>query len=50
MKARPRADACATGSLVKSIGEMQCRRAGERYECAFSVDIARQRIAAATVC
>ena len=51
MKAKPRADACGErGALVKSVGDLQCRRDGDRYECAFAVDIARQRIAAGAVC
>jgi len=51
MKTRPRSDACGeNGALVKSVGDMQCRRERDRYECAFAVDIARQRIAPGSVC
>ena len=50
MKVKPRRDACEPSAWVKSIGDMQCRREAERHECAFAVDIARQRIAAASVC
>ena len=51
MKTRPRRDACSDdGTLVKTAGEMQCRRSGERFECAFAVDLARQRIVLGAAC
>ena len=50
MTTRPRDDACEPGTLLKSVGDMQCRRSRERYECTFAIDIARQRIAAGSVC
>ena len=53
MKVRAKSNACGdAGSLLKTIGQMQCERSadGKRYQCSFAIDIAGQRITGGTVC
>ena len=51
MKVKPVKDAC-TGALAKNIGEMQCLYFPEhsRYECHFSINIAKQKIEYGVAC
>jgi hypothetical protein len=53
MKARRSRDGCLDdGSMSKTFGGMQCteRVRPTRYTCAFSIDLAAQKIDGATVC
>lgn len=51
MKVKAAPDACADpGALAKTVGGMRCTKSGLRYECDFSIDIARQAIKAGQAC
>ena len=51
MKSKAAPDACAgNGTLAKTVGGMRCTKSGTRYECDFSIDIARQAIKAGQAC
>ena len=51
IKVKPVIDEC-TGGMAKNIGDMQCLyfKEGSKYECHFSIDIAKQKIEYGVAC
>jgi hypothetical protein len=53
IKSTPKTDSCGSkGDLVKSVGEMLCKRSagGKEFQCWFAIDIANQKITSAAAC
>lgn len=53
MKVDSQPDECAgNGTMIKTIGEMQCLRSqdGKEFQCSFAIDIVNQKITGAGVC